>query len=84
MFQPDPDLAPQPWIDYWLTDTIGFLCDSYQLQIDESAEIVAVEIDLDENLQEVAHRLEYGEPRRTEQQVIAGLQERVYWLEHAE
>jgi hypothetical protein len=81
-FTPDPALAPQPWVDYWLWDTVHFLCDSWQLQIDTTEEIVAIEIDLDENLQEVAHRLEYGEPRTDEIKLIQGLAERVYFLEH--
>jgi hypothetical protein len=64
-------------------DRAQFLCDSYQLQIDRTTEpILAFEVDLDENQQETAWRIEWGEPRRTETQLIAGLSERIYWLEH--
>lgn len=79
---PDPATAPQPFVDFWICDTLGFLVDTHQMQIDGSEQVVAVEIDLDENLQESAFRVEYGEPRRTELQLIQGLAERVYFLEH--
>ncbi|MBX5461647.1 MAG: hypothetical protein IRZ28_11225 [Steroidobacteraceae bacterium] len=81
-FTPDPHSAPQPWEDFWLWDTVRLLCDSHHLRIDTAEPVVAIEIDLDENLQESAIRVEFGEPRRTETELIQGVTERVYFLEH--
>lgn len=62
-FTPDPGVAPDPWVDYWLGDTASFHADSDSLLIDTSAEIRAIEIELDENGLEVAHRIDFGDQR---------------------
>lgn len=59
-FEPDPATAPQPFDDYDVGDTAGFLARDGALQIDAAQRIDAFEIDIDENGNESAHRLEFG------------------------
>lgn len=84
VFTPDPETGPQPWVDFWIPDTLGFLADIDELNIDTAMPVIAVEIDLDENLQESGMRFEYGSPRRDLPSLIGQLAERVYILEHPE
>lgn len=80
-FEPDPDLAPQPFEDYWLGDTVGFLADADALQVDQTARIIAIEIDV-KNGSETAHRLEYGQQRRRDlPKRIHDLERKVAFLE---
>lgn len=62
-FEPDPagPFQPGPTASYWLGDTVSFLADKDALQIDTTQRIHAIEIDVDEDGNESAHRLEFGE-----------------------
>lgn len=82
-FTPDPAApnCPQPWLDYWLGDTVGFYANADGLLIDTTERVVAIEIDIDENGNETAHRLEYGKPSVTLGRLLGKLNARVYWLE---
>jgi hypothetical protein len=82
VFTPDPATGPQPWVDFWIPDTLGFLADVDELHIDTAMPVLAVEIDLDENMQETAMRFEYGAPTTDLQSLIGQLAERVFIVEH--
>jgi hypothetical protein len=58
---PDPTQAPQPWDEWWLGDTIGYLVDEGALVDAGTARPVALEIVLDESGNETAWKIEWGE-----------------------
>jgi hypothetical protein len=58
-FTPDPDLAPQPWDDYWLGDAPRFRADRGALQISGRPRINGVGIDIDDDGHEAAHTLAF-------------------------
>lgn len=48
-FEPDPELAPQPWRDYWLGDLVIFRADLGSLNLDIRARVNGIELDIDED-----------------------------------
>jgi hypothetical protein len=65
-FQPDPAEALRPWDDWWLGDTVSFKADVDALQIATTARPRALEIELDDQGNETAWRVEWGDQRPLE------------------
>jgi hypothetical protein len=61
-FTPDPSGDLQPWTSYWLGDTVRLVVDRDALQVDMTARVRAIEIDVDEDGNE-AQTLEIGDQR---------------------
>jgi hypothetical protein len=79
---PDPTQAPQPWDEWWLGDTIGYLVDEGALVDAGTARPVALEITLDESGNETAWKIEWGEQSPAwPDGVIAALRRRLSALE---
>jgi hypothetical protein len=62
-FEPDPAEAPRPWDEWWLGDTVGFKADRDALQISTTARPRAIEIVLDDQGNEAAWHVEWGDQR---------------------
>jgi hypothetical protein len=58
-FEPDPVLAPQPWDDYWLGDTITIRSRIGSLAFQTTARINSITVDLDEEGNEASHSLTF-------------------------
>lgn len=82
-FEPDPNApnCPQPWKDYWLGDMVSIRAVEGGLAIDTTERVVAIEIDIDEDGNETAHRLEFGTPAPTVAGLVGKLNKRLYWIE---
>ncbi len=62
-FEPDPAAAPRPWDEWWLGDTVSFKADRDALQISTTARPRALEIVLDDQGNETAWHVEWGDQR---------------------
>lgn len=65
-FEPDPAEALRPWDDWWLGDTVSFKADVDAMQIATTARPRALEIELDDQGNEIAWRVEWGDERPLE------------------
>lgn len=59
--QPDPTSAPQPFDDYYLGDTVGVRAREGSLDLDTTARINSIEIDLDDEGNEITHTLTFDQ-----------------------
>jgi hypothetical protein len=79
---PDPTQAPQPWDEWWLGDTVGYLVDEGAVVDEGTARPVALEIVLDESGNETAWKVEWGEQSPSwPDGVVAALRRRLSALE---
>jgi hypothetical protein len=62
-FTPEPTRSPVPFVDYDVGDTIAVRVSQDSLVVDTTVRVLAIEIELDENGVEVAHRVEVGDQR---------------------
>jgi hypothetical protein len=46
-FTPDPEIAPKPWDDYWLGDTVRFRADLGSLQLDIAVRVNGIQLQID-------------------------------------
>lgn len=60
-FEPDPTGSLQPWEHYWLGNTVAFRAAQDALQFAADVDINAIEIDIDQDGNEAAHRVEFGD-----------------------
>jgi hypothetical protein len=72
-FEPDPVNAPRPWVDWWLGDTVSFKADRDALQISTTARPRALEIVLDDQGNETAWHVEWGDQRPSSRVFREGL-----------
>ncbi len=56
-FNPDPGLAPVPFVDYDIGDTIRLRANRDAMQIDTSPRVDSIEVKIDDSGNEVAHTL---------------------------
>jgi hypothetical protein len=61
-FEPDPVLAPQPWDDYWLGDTVPIRSRIGSLAFEASARINSITVTVDEEGNEASHALTFEDP----------------------
>ena len=61
-FDPNPVLAPQPWDDYWLGDSVPIRCRFGSLSFETTARINSIQITLDEEGNEASHTLTFENP----------------------
>lgn len=62
-FEPDPAEAPEPWVDWWLGDTVSFKADRDAFQVITTARPHALDVVLDDQGNEIAWRVEWGDQR---------------------
>jgi hypothetical protein len=62
-FEPDPAEAPEPWIEWWLGDTVSFKADRDAFQVITTARPHALEVKLDDQGNEVSWSVEWGDQR---------------------
>ena len=55
----DPEIAPQPWTDYYLGDTVRVTIKRDSFSLDNSYKVNNISIGLDENLEDTAHNLSF-------------------------
>jgi len=55
----DPEIAPQPWTDYYLGDTVRVTVKRDSFSLDSSYKVNNISIGLDENLEDTAHNLSF-------------------------
>lgn len=60
-FTPDPAVAPQPWTDYWLGDRVTVRSRHGSLAFERTVRINQIEVEIDAEGNEVAHRLAFEE-----------------------
>lgn len=58
-YVPDPALAPQPWDDYWIGDTVRFRARRGALIVSEAPRVNGVDIAIDDNGHEAEHKLTF-------------------------
>jgi hypothetical protein len=81
-FEPDPATALWPWVDYWLGDTVSVRIDADAFQVQTTARIIGIEIELDDQGNEIAHRVTVGEQHsRTLSDVFGDVWRRLSALE---
>ena len=54
-FTAEPALAPQPWEDYDIGDTVPIYVNRDAFQADTTARVIGISIDLDDDLRETSH-----------------------------
>jgi hypothetical protein len=59
-FEPAIQTCPLPLDDYFLGDTVSFICKQDNLDFRVTPQVTAIEIDRDGDGQELAHRVEFG------------------------
>jgi hypothetical protein len=62
-FEPEPSLAPVPFVDYDTGDTITVRARRNSMVIDTTTRVTAIEVELDDQGNEIAHRVEVGDAR---------------------
>jgi hypothetical protein len=82
-FDPDVDTAPWPWEDYWLGDTVAYRFETDAGRVAGTTRVLGVEIELDDQGNEVAHRLTLGEqhPKRFPVDTLRDINRRLSALE---
>lgn len=58
-FAPEPSIAPQPWVDYWLGDTVAVRSRFGSLDFERDARVNGITITVDDNGNEVSHELTF-------------------------
>lgn len=58
-FEPEPTIAPMPWTDYWLGDTVGVRSRYGSLDFERTARINGITVTIDTNGHEDTHELEF-------------------------